>query len=222
MKNISEAYLSAVTQVLIRGVQGVTEDGEDVITSPIPIVETFSAVGPEDSFWIPPGLGHLALKQYAQQLFDGDKGGFDYTYGNRIRTYFGTDQLQDCIRKLISSPDTRRAIITTNDPRNDCLMVNRPCMQYIQFYRNTDGKLNAFVLFRSHDVLSAWFANMYAVSQLLHHVSDTTNIPIGTVTCCSVIPHIYYKRDASIMNELRESLDYRAMVRICQLTSQKQ
>ena len=222
MKNLSDAYLSVVTQVLARGVKGVPEDGEDVITAPDPILETFSVVDPDSQFWIPPGLGRQALVKYAQQLCDRDKGGFDYTYGNRIRTYFGTDQLNDCIRKLLSSPDTRRAIITTNDPKNDCLMVNRPCMQYIQFYRNTDGKLNAFVLFRSHDILSAWFANMYAVSQLLRHVSSATNIPVGTITCCSVIPHIYYKRDASIMNDLRESLDYRAMVRICQLTSQKQ
>lgn len=196
MKNLYQAYIDAIKTTLAAGRTGVTEDGEEVITRSYPLLERFDPILVYD---YPPGLGVNSINEYIKQFNCPNKGGFDYTYGNRIRAYFGFDQLEFCYQLLKDSPLTRRAIITLNDQVNDRYMKNKPCMQFIQFYFTND-RLKCFALFRSHDILSAWFANACAISSMAKDLAKKLNYegPIE-VEICSVIPHIYYKRDADVL-----------------------
>ena len=201
MMNMYEAYVDNIRQILVMGDEGVTEDGEGVITKPIPHTARFD---PRLKTAVPPGLGKMALAMYCDQIMDPDKGEFDYTYGNRLRQYFGIDQFKEVSKLLLERPDTRRAIMTTNDPKRDMKMKNKPCLQFVQVYQDPHNEdfHKMFVLFRSHDMLSGWYANMVGMRHLARELGEESGIEISEIICTSVIPHIYYKRDIEQLREV--------------------
>ncbi|MDD5189194.1 MAG: thymidylate synthase, partial [Methanoregula sp.] len=48
---------------------------------------------------------------------------------------------------------------------------------------------------RSNDMLTAAGANMYALVQLQSFIAAKLDVPCGTYTHISLVPHIYYIRD---------------------------
>ena len=46
-------------------------------------------------------------------------------------------------------------------------------------------------------MLSAAGSNMYALACLQKHIADALNLPVGTYTHISLVPHVYFKRDAA-------------------------
>ena len=198
MMTMYDAYISNIKQILRNGDLGVTEDGEAVITSPIPITSRFNRCLISKS---PYGIQEKGLDAYKEQFVSRDKGGFDYTYGNRLRAYFGVDQYNDLCWMLLNNPGTRRAIMTTNDPKHDNEMKNRPCLQYVQVYQDPHNPRyhKMYVMFRSHDMLSAWFANMKGLDYMASCINIRAEIHIDEIRCTSVIPHIYYMRDKDVL-----------------------
>ena len=105
------------------------------------------------------------------------------------------DQIAYIVDKLRSSPNTRRAIAITWNPVIDEKLDDCPCLQLVQCTVR-DGKLAMRVIFRSNDMLTAAGANMYALVQLQKSIADKLGVPCGTYTHISLVPHIYYIRDA--------------------------
>ncbi len=131
-------------------------------------------------------------EKYATQLLSPDKMGFDYTYGERLNAW-GREQINQieyCIAKLKDSPNSRRAVATTWDPRIDTTTDEVPCLNHFVFMVR-EGVLDLTVMIRSNDMYGAWPANVYALTELLHHVSTRTEIQDGTITTISVNAHIY-------------------------------
>jgi thymidylate synthase len=54
-----------------------------------------------------------------------------------------------------------------------------------------EGVLDLSVTIRSNDMYGAWLANVYALGELLLHVSEGTGIPTGAITTLSVNAHVY-------------------------------
>lgn len=131
-------------------------------------------------------------EKYATQLLNPDRLDFDYTYGERLNAWGneGINQIEYIIKKLIESPNSRRAVATTWDPRKDALVDEVPCLNHFVFMTR-DSVLDLSVMIRSNDMYGAWPANVYALGELLDHVVTETGLEKGTITTASVNAHIY-------------------------------
>ena len=137
------------------------------------------------------------VKEYADHLLHGNTSEFEYDYHERLFEWFGmTDQIQYIINTLKDNVTSRRAIAVTWEPTTDQIVPDVPCLQLVQCVWRR-GKLHMKVVFRSNDVLSAMGSNMYALVMLQKYIADALETPIGFYTHIALIPHIYYRRDAS-------------------------
>lgn len=131
-------------------------------------------------------------EKYATQLLNPDRMDFDYTYGERLNAW-GTEminQVNYVISKLTETPNSRRAVMTTWDPRKDTIVDEVPCLNHFVFMVQKDA-VNLSVMIRSNDMYGAWPANIYALGELLSFVSEKVGQNTGTVTTLSVNAHIY-------------------------------
>lgn len=134
----------------------------------------------------------ILKEKYATQLLTPDRMDFDYTYGERLNAWGDgeANQIEYIIKKLSSNPNSRRAVATTWDPRKDIESDEVPCLNHFVFMTRRN-LLDLSVMIRSNDMYGAWLANMYALAELLAHVTKRVNLEIGTVTTLSVNAHIY-------------------------------
>jgi len=140
---------------------------------------------PEGYFW-----SGEKLKEYAKQFLTPDKQGFIYTYGNRLRGHFQVDQVEEAIKRLKNFKGTRRATMTTWDPRIDTKEDEVPCMILIDF-KIRDNKLYTTGVWRSHDIYGAWFPNAVGLAYLARYVAKKTGVKVGPITIHSISAHIY-------------------------------
>ncbi|MCK5239866.1 MAG: thymidylate synthase [Candidatus Thorarchaeota archaeon] len=131
-------------------------------------------------------------EKYATQLLNPDRMDFDYTYGERLNAWGDgeVNQIEFVIKKLQENPKSRRVVATTWDPRRDTVSEEVPCLNHFVFMTR-DDILDLSVMIRSNDMFGAWLANVYALGELLVHVSEKTSLTIGTITTLSVNAHIY-------------------------------
>ncbi len=144
---------------------------------------------------VPPGYPfseRVLQEKYATQILSPDRMGFDYTYGERLRSWGseGIDQVRYVIDKLRSSPNSRRAVATTWDPRSDTISDEVPCLNHFVFMA-CDDIVDLSVMIRSNDMYGAWPANVYALGELLKFVCQETQLTPGSITTLSVNAHIY-------------------------------
>jgi thymidylate synthase len=130
------------------------------------------------------------LENYKDQLLNPDKKGFTYTYGNRLRKYFGVDQIKDAITRLKNCKESRRAISITWDAMDDGINEDVPCMILVDF-KIRNNKLNTGIIFRSNDMFGAWVSNAFAILELAKYVSDELNVEVGSIVTHSISAHIY-------------------------------
>lgn len=131
-------------------------------------------------------------EKYATQLLTSDRMDFEYTYGERLNAW-GVElvnQIDYVINKLTEMSSTRRAVATTWDPRKDTKADEVPCLNHFVFMEH-QGRLDLSVTIRSNDMYGAWLANVYALAELLKHVSEKVNISPGSITTLSVNAHVY-------------------------------
>src|SRR3989338_2395273 len=98
-------------------------------------------------------------------LTDLDVQDVEYTYGKRLRSHFGKDQIQEMIDYLKKVPHTRRAVAVTWDVHKDLGNTKAPCLDLIQCLIH-DDKLWMTVYFRSNDMFDAWPRNAFALRHL--------------------------------------------------------
>ncbi|BDH79235.1 MAG TPA: thymidylate synthase [Methanothermobacter sp.] len=130
------------------------------------------------------------LKEYANQFLKPDKKGFIYTYGNRLRSHFKVDQVEEAIKRLKNFKKTRRATMITWDPQVDTKEDEVPCMILIDF-KIRGNKLYTTGVWRSHDIYGAWFPNAVGLAHLAKYVAEKTGTKVGPITIHSISAHIY-------------------------------
>jgi thymidylate synthase len=161
---------------------------------------------PEDFYFPEPNylpLDREYLKNYIPQILsDADyKEGVKYTYGQRLRSWFGQDQIKAVIAKLIKEIDSASAVMSLWDSgsgnyqilaehnswrKNDYHTIVRgerkggdsdhnhggsPCLNHI-WVRVVDNELSLTATFRSNDMFSAWPANAIGLRALQRHIRD--------------------------------------------------
>ena len=121
--------------------------------------------------------------------------GVKYTYGQRLRSWFGRDQIEQVIEKLIGEIDAASAVMSLWDVR-DHEMGGSPCLNHV-WLRVTEGKLTLTALFRSNDMFSAWPANAFGLRALQSHIRDqiqqrsSHQLVLGPLITISQSAHIY-------------------------------
>ncbi|MDI9616498.1 MAG: thymidylate synthase [Methanothrix sp.] len=150
------------------------------------VEDASSCVAPREYSWT-----EERLDEYASQLLSPENPGFEYTYGERLRSWNGeVDQIAVIINRLRKNPGTRRATAVTWIPPVDHRRDEVPCMVVCDF-KIRSGRLNLTVMFRSHDFAGAYPANVYALTRLLRYVSEETGTAPGSITTLSASAHIY-------------------------------
>jgi len=132
-------------------------------------------------------------EKYATQLLTPDRLDFEYTYGERLNAWGKEEinQIDYIVEKLVHSPHSRRAVANLWDPRVDEKAEEVPCLNHFVFMKR-QNVLDLTVSIRSNDMFGAWPANVYALTELLIHVSDRTQFNAGSITTLSVNAHIYH------------------------------
>lgn len=106
-----------------------------------------------------------SLSIYVKSFNRRDVGGFKYTYPNRIKEYFGVNQFETMVERLISDLGSNRSVAVTLDPNHDCSEEDIPCLQLLQAIVR-ERKLTLHCFFRSNDIFGAYYSNMYFITYI--------------------------------------------------------
>jgi len=195
---IAEAHQLAVKTVLEHGETVVTEDGKSTLELDEPLcVSIMTPYAAPQVCAANPFKGNM-MDAYIEQFISEDKGGFIYTYGNRIQRYpvrgnETTNQLFWAVNRLKDNKSTRRSIVITWVPSVDVMSADPPCLQSVQFLRRNDY-LHATAFFRSNDIALAYGANCCGLYRLMEEVQnriDDATLMTGALNTISNCAHVY-------------------------------
>lgn len=158
------------------------------------------------------------IKNYLPQILEDAPYDYDgrvkYTYGQRLRSWFHRDQIEDVIEKLITEIDSASAVMSLwdsgrgfnrevstapfgrNPGDSDHQHGGSPCLNHI-WVRVVEGELSLTGIFRSNDMFSAWPANAMGLRSLQQHIRDEIakrseyDLLLGPLMILSQSAHIY-------------------------------
>lgn len=137
--------------------------------------------------------------------------GVKYTYAQRLRSWFGRDQIEDIIQKLIKEIDAASAVMSLWDAggvpheemghlresgSSDHQHGGSPCLNHV-WVRVVNDELSLTGLFRSNDMFNAWPANAFGLRALQQHIRDAIaarsdyDLKMGPLMTISQSAHIY-------------------------------
>lgn len=123
--------------------------------------------------------------QYQQELLSGELGpDIDYSYGHRIRRYFGLDCLDTVTKVLRNGLDDRRSYLSLWDNAADFEAESAPCLVSL-FFRKQDGLLHLSANYRVHNALKAWLENVYGLMAVQSYVAGKSTLVPATITVYS-------------------------------------
>ncbi|MFT4309361.1 MAG: thymidylate synthase [Candidatus Woesearchaeota archaeon] len=132
-------------------------------------------------------------EELGEVIMQPNRGGFPYTYGNRIFAYNNYNQIEEFIIPLLSQePNSRRAVLTVWDPIKDSNHKNRnvPGLIAVDF-KLREGKINVTGMVRSADLLFGWPANIYQISLLQEYVSKRIGCNRGMIKTYMTSAHVF-------------------------------
>ncbi len=153
---------------------------------------------------MPKHFSNEYLKKYVDEFINGEGEALDefvYTYHDRIFKKWG-NQYKKAVKVLKKNPNTRRALISLWDPKNDILSTNPPCLDFIwPCIRN--NKLEFHVVYRSHHLATvdskgrlikgegALVPNLYAIANLQEKMAKELNTERGYLYLTDFSGHLY-------------------------------
>jgi thymidylate synthase len=137
------------------------------------------------------------INSYLPQILDDApyQEGVKYTYGQRLRSHFGRDQIEQVINKLAGEIDAASAVMDLWDVK-DHERGGSPCLNHI-WLRVVDNELSMTATFRSNDMFSAWASNAMGLRALQNHIRDEIckrtkyNLELAPLITISQSAHIY-------------------------------
>ncbi|MBN3948390.1 MAG: thymidylate synthase [Nostoc sp. NMS7] len=137
------------------------------------------------------------LEKYISQILEDAPitVGVKYTYGQRLRSWFGYDQIEQVIEKLVNEIDAASAVMSLWDVK-DHLTGSSPCLNHI-WLRVVDNQLSLTATLRSNDMFSAWPANAFGLRALQRYIRDKIcrrsvyKLAMGPLITVSQSAHIY-------------------------------
>ncbi len=122
--------------------------------------------------------------------------GVKYTYGQRLRSWFEVDQIEQVIAKLIKEIDAASAVMSIWDAKQDHTKGGSPCLNHI-WLRVVDNELSLTATFRSNDMFNAWVLNAFGLRALQRYIRDAIakrseyDLTMGALMTISQSAHIY-------------------------------
>lgn len=137
--------------------------------------------------------------------------GVKYTYAQRLRSWFGRDQIEDVIQKLIKEIDAASAVMSLWDAggvpheqmghlresgSSDHQHGGSPCLNHV-WVRVVNNELSLTGLFRSNDMFNAWPSNAFGLRALQQYIRDAIaaksdyDLKMGPLMTISQSAHIY-------------------------------
>ncbi len=155
---------------------------------------------PEDFYFPEPNYlpcDRPFAEEYITQILDNPpiQEGVKYTYGQRLRSWFGKDQIEQVVQKLIHEIDAASAVMSLWDVK-DHETGGSPCLNHI-WLRVVDNELSLTAVFRSNDMFSAWPANAIGLRALQKYIRDAIaqrseyDLRMGPLITISQSAHIY-------------------------------
>lgn len=155
---------------------------------------------PQEFFFPEPNYlpcDHLFIAEYISQILDDapKREGVKYTYGQRLRSWFGRDQVEQIVQKLIGEIDAASAVMSLWDVK-DHETGGSPCLNHV-WLRVVNGELSLTAIFRSNDMFAAWPSNAMGLRALQQHIRDEIadrseyNLRMGPLITVSQSAHIY-------------------------------
>ena len=137
------------------------------------------------------------IQEYISQILDDApyREGVKYTYGQRLRSWFGRDQIEQVIQKLIGEIDAASAVMSLWDVK-DHEKGGSPCLNHI-WLRVVDNELSLTATLRSNDMYMAWPSNAMGLRALQQYIRDQIaklseyNLKMGPLITISQSAHIY-------------------------------
>lgn len=204
--NIYNTWLKVLEKVYNEGEEVLDERGDktvelmNVISSfPNPFIKTgnIEYIPEYHNYW-----QRQKIQDYVKQFNSPEDGGFQYSYGQRIRNSNlhcnncensilteTINQVEEVKRKLKENPMTRRATIVTWNPFIDNTQKENPCMVTID-YKIRNNKLQTSAIWRSHCIAIAYYANMIGLAHQSKEIADKVGVELGDFTIQSISAHI--------------------------------
>jgi thymidylate synthase len=137
------------------------------------------------------------IEEYISQILDDVpyREGVKYTYGQRLRSWFGRDQIEQVINKLIGEIDAASAVMNLWDVK-DHDKGGSPCLNHI-WLRVIENEISLTATLRSNDMFAAWPANAMGLRALQQHIKNEItnrskyNLTLGPLITISQSAHIY-------------------------------
>jgi len=212
-RNVSEALYLAVQALETKGVEVDTRNGK-ALEFACPVMTSYSHSRERvlfypmrdanpyfhlmESFWMLAGRNDVDwISKYNGRInnYSDDGVTFHGAYGHRWKNWFGFDQLEVAIHRLIHYENDRRTVIGMWDPTKDFSTDNDgkdyPCNTQIMFWVR-DNTLNMTVCNRSNDMIwGAYGANAVHMSILLEYMAARIDCAVGTYYQFSNNLHAY-------------------------------
>ncbi len=123
------------------------------------------------------------IREYQKSLLDGNlPSDRTYSYGSRMRTYWGIDALEKIAERLRRDPLDRHCLVSLWDTGKDLISQrgdsSSPCFSDAYFVNN-GGRLMMSIGFRTHNAVSAWLINVYGLRAIQEFVSQQSGLPTG-------------------------------------------
>lgn len=131
------------------------------------------------------------IEKYQSSIMKGDRGDEIYSYGERLWSYKGINQVEDVmIPYLKKHPNDRAALAVIFDMTADHKASRSPCMCLVQATTLKD-KLNLTAYFRSHAIFSGWVLNAFGLRRVQYYLAEKLSKKPGLLTIFSNCAHIY-------------------------------
>lgn len=193
--NIADCWVKILHRIRLNGTLRPTAYGGQIQE----LIDLVTVVECEPMGWHFPDPNYLPVnREYMEGylssvLEDADNlDGAKYTYGQRLRSWFGADQIEQAIAKLKEDKDSTRVLMTLWDGTRDILSDAPPCLNTI-WLRVVEGTLTLTATFRSNDMFNAWVANAMALRHLQQHIRDRVDpaMQLGPLVTISQSAHLY-------------------------------
>lgn len=186
------------------------------------VVNLIAIVNAEDptSVYYPAYLpmGRDALEEYYPQVLTAQNiPDTSYTYGDRLRSYNGFDQIASMIELIRTRPDSKRMYATTWKVDLDSGQTKSgdvPCLTQLNATVR-DGTVVLTAHFRSQDMFSAWPLNMFAIRKLHKLICDDAQLELGPTMIVTHSAHIYawdWEVARELLAKYRDELRSRQLV----------
>lgn len=149
-------------------------------------------------------VSHSILEKYIPQIVsDITIKGVEYTYGQRLFSLKGFNQIGNIIDKLKENKEGRRNVATTWDIEKDAASENPPCLSFITFLVQDEQLVGTFFM-RSNDLYRAFPQNAMAFRKLQQYIAEEVGVALGKTCVISNSAHVYQENFNDVLELLKK------------------